>query len=497
MTEISSDGSMFPPERTIATGPAEPPTAPAPSTTSFARSSRRTIASVIASSSMSTMSSRTSSRIDIVRSPGFFTKTPSAIVKPERPAWTPTMRRSGLRSRRAIPIPDASPPPPTGMRTVSACATCSASSSPIVPWPAMTCGSSNGWMNVAPRSSTSAMAAAIASSNRSPSRISSDPYVRQASTFAIGASCGTKIRAWTPAWRAAHATAWPWLPALAATTPASRSASERRESRFTAPRTLNAPVRWRFSALSQTSRPAMRDKVSELYTGVSRATPAIRSRASRMSAAVGAISVSFNLEHPHHYFPDRRQGIELPPLHLVEQAAQLRVVGHCPLQVGLGAGGCDRENLARQILAPPCVKEAVRLEVCPMTGDLFPQLGHPLAGDGLGEDDRRLPVAFRVEGEDRAHFVQHRLRGRVVLLVDHDHVRDLHDPRLQRLDGVAGARHEHEHHRVRRRSPRSRSGQCRPFRGRPDRGPPHRARGAPAASPRRGRRGARASPSSG
>ena len=98
-------------------------------------------------------------------------------------------------------------------------------------------------MNVAPRSSTSAKAAAIASSNRSPSRINSDPYVRQASTFAIGASSGTKIRAWTPAWRAAHATAWPWLPALAAITPASRSASERNASRFTAPRTLNAPVR--------------------------------------------------------------------------------------------------------------------------------------------------------------------------------------------------------------------------------------------------------------
>ena len=41
-------------------------------------------------------------------------------------------------------------------------------------------------------------------------------------------------------------------------------ASERNASRFTAPRTLNAPVRWRFSALSQTSRPTMREKVSEL-----------------------------------------------------------------------------------------------------------------------------------------------------------------------------------------------------------------------------------------
>ena len=32
----------------------------------------------------------------------------------------------------------------------------------------------------------------------------------------------------------------------------------------------------------------------------------------------------------------------------------------------------------------------------------------------------------------------------MVHLVDRDHVRDLHDPRLERLDGVTGARHEHE-----------------------------------------------------
>ena len=53
------------------------------------------------------------------------------------------------------------------------------------------------------------------------------PYDRVASILAIGASCGMKIVAGIPASRAAHATAWPWLPALAATTPARRSASPR------------------------------------------------------------------------------------------------------------------------------------------------------------------------------------------------------------------------------------------------------------------------------
>ena len=57
------------------------------------------------------------------------------------------------------------------------------------------------------------------------------PYARVASTFAIGASSGMKIVAAIPASRAAHATACPWLPALAATTPAARSFGRERRDR--------------------------------------------------------------------------------------------------------------------------------------------------------------------------------------------------------------------------------------------------------------------------
>jgi len=63
---------------------------------------------------------------------------------------------------------------------------------------------------------------------------------------------------------AARATAWPWLPALAAITPAARSASLRLEILLTAPRILNDPVRWRFSAFSQTARPARRESDPEV-----------------------------------------------------------------------------------------------------------------------------------------------------------------------------------------------------------------------------------------
>ena len=80
--------------------------------------------------------------------------------------------------------------------------------------------------------------------------------------------------------------------------------------------------------------------------------------------------------------------------------------------------------------------------------ELAPELLHVLAAGGLREDDRGPPGPVGVEGENRAHLGQHRLRGRMVHLVDRDHVGDLHDPGLQRLDRVAGARHQHEQHRV-------------------------------------------------
>src|SRR5918999_381816 len=58
----------------------------------------------------------------------------------------------------------------------------------------------------------------------------------------MGASSGTNTVTGTPASRAAHASAWPWLPALAATTPAARSVSLRCAILLTAPRILKAPV---------------------------------------------------------------------------------------------------------------------------------------------------------------------------------------------------------------------------------------------------------------
>src|SRR5262245_16305767 len=116
-----------------------------------------------------------------------------------------------------------------------------------------------------------------------------------------------------PASRAAHATACPWLPALAATTPAARSASPSVEILLNAPRILNEPVRCRFSAFSDTSRPASRENVSDRNTGVIRATPSRRSRAASTSRRDGAVPVA-NVEHLLEDLLHRRERVELASL---------------------------------------------------------------------------------------------------------------------------------------------------------------------------------------
>src|SRR5919106_801302 len=255
-----------------------------------------------------------------------------------------------------------------------------------------------------------------------------------------------KTVAFTPASRAASATACPWLPALAVTTPAARSASESVAMRLAAPRTLKEPVRWRFSALRSTGRPLRRPSVSEEETGVARTSEAIRARAASMSASVGAVRVAIG-PHPEYLLHDltnRGERIELTPLHLAEQPPQLGVLGDGVFEMGLRPRARHGEDLAGEVARPPLGERAALLQMTPMAGDPLPQLVDPFAADGLREDDGRVPVRLRVERKDGAHLAHHCLRGGVGALVDRDHVRDLHDSRLEGLDRVARAGHQDE-----------------------------------------------------
>src|SRR3954463_3757676 len=89
-----------------------------------------------------------------------------------------------------------------------------------------------------------------------------------------------------PSSRAASATPWAWLPALAATTPRARSASLRRAIRVYAPRILNEPVRCRFSHLSQTGPPTRSASARECSCGVRRTTPSSSRAADSTSTAL-------------------------------------------------------------------------------------------------------------------------------------------------------------------------------------------------------------------
>src|ERR671918_1108917 len=198
----------------------------------------------------------------------------------------------------------------------------------------------------------------------------------------MGALSGTKIVAVMPASRAAQATAWPWLPALAATTPAERSSGVRLAIVLTAPRILKAPVRCRFSALSSTSRPARRDSVSDGKTGVTRTRSRRRSRASAIALGVGAVVT--DTKHLLHDLPDRGQGVELPPLHLVEQPLQLRVVAYRGLEVRLRATGRHGEHFTRQIAPPALLEPAALLQVGPVLPELLPEQLDVLPAHGLG-----------------------------------------------------------------------------------------------------------------
>src|SRR5262249_20367848 len=152
----------------------------------------------------------------------------------------------------------------------------------------------------------------------------------------------------TPSSRAAYATAWPWLPALAAITPAARSASDRDARMLTAPRILNEPVRCRFSAFSRTRRPVRTVSASEPKTAVRRARSPMRSRAARMSASVRVVVVAIGqVEHRPEDVMHGGERVELAVLDAVEQLPQGGIARDDVFQVPTRSRRRDGEHLGR------------------------------------------------------------------------------------------------------------------------------------------------------
>ena len=98
---------------------------------------------------------------------------------------------------------------------------------PMVPWPAITSGSSNGCTKVRPSFFSSSRAWVAASSKVSPTSTTSPPRAFTAATLTAGVVTGITITARAPMRLAASATPWAWFPADAQITPASSASRDR------------------------------------------------------------------------------------------------------------------------------------------------------------------------------------------------------------------------------------------------------------------------------
>ena len=128
------------------------------------------------------------------------------------------------------------------------------------------------------------------SSTEWPTSTTVAPNARLASVFVIDAPSGTKISHGTPSWRAAHASACAWFPALPATTPR-RASAPSSASLARVPRILKLPVRCRFSAFSTTCPPQRSDNIRLVISGVRRTTPSPATRAAAIRSGAGPVIV--------------------------------------------------------------------------------------------------------------------------------------------------------------------------------------------------------------
>ncbi len=152
-TFLSSEASFFSPATE---------SAPAPSVIILCLSINSNIASRISESETVTTSSINSFITSKVRSPGFFTATPSAMVSTffssvtlfssrdlaiqQAPSGsTPIILIPGFSILAAIAMPLINPPPPMGTSILSTLSSSLSTSSATVPCPSITSISSKGW----------------------------------------------------------------------------------------------------------------------------------------------------------------------------------------------------------------------------------------------------------------------------------------------------------------------------------------------------------------
>mmetsp|Transcript_7739 Transcript_7739/g.27204 ORF Transcript_7739/g.27204 Transcript_7739/m.27204 type:complete len:380 (+) Transcript_7739:493-1632(+) len=165
---------------------------------------------------------------------------------------TPITLTSGRTLLTNAATPAASPPPPMGTNTASSLpAHCRSISIATVPCPAITAGSSKGWMRVRPSSRARLSAYACVSSNASPTSATSPPSASTAFTLIPGVVTGMHTTALVPSLAAARDTPWAWLPAEEQITPALSWDSVSWAMQLYAPRSLKLNTGCSSSRLSR------------------------------------------------------------------------------------------------------------------------------------------------------------------------------------------------------------------------------------------------------
>ena len=136
-------------------------------------------------------------------------------------------------------------------------------------------------MIASPRSAARASATSRRSSDAVPTITTSAPSASTRARLIAGASEGMTMTAGTPNSRAARATPWAWLPDEYVMRPRARASGVSEAAATYAPRSLNAPIGWRLSALSSCRRSGAPNGTS----GVRSATPRSVSAAARIAGS--------------------------------------------------------------------------------------------------------------------------------------------------------------------------------------------------------------------
>jgi len=213
--------------------------------------------------------------------------------------------------------------------------------------------------------------------------------------------------------------------------PAARSASVSVATLLSAPRSLNEPVRWRFSAFRSTSRPAIA-RTSPSEPGLAGDTP-IRARAARRQRPSARPCPSIRNTRSALWTALADRGA---PPHRREPASSASPATACSrwssraeARANTSAARRSRRRCSSAPLARGARDGAPRR----------PRALRPLASSAsvrtIGIVQPRAPAPAS------SAALHERLRSRMVAPVDCDHVRDLHHASLQRLDRIARARH--------------------------------------------------------